>query len=84
MSIVPFQSDDRPTGDALSLPAVNDRASRARLVNIDFYCTLPQGNALGDNAFTSQTVPATYADAHCSVREPALFSRFFWLHRAGH
>ena len=36
MSIVPFQSDDRPTGDALSLPAVNDGASRARMVKPEF------------------------------------------------
>ena len=29
MSTIPIQSDDRPTGDALSLPAVNGGASRA-------------------------------------------------------
>jgi len=34
MSTASLQSDDRPTGDALSLPAVNDGASRARMVNI--------------------------------------------------
>ncbi len=32
MSTAPLQSDDRPTGDALSLPALKDGASRAILV----------------------------------------------------
>lgn len=31
MSTSLIKSDDRPTGDALSLPAVDDEASRARM-----------------------------------------------------